>query len=213
MSTQNQAECQQAALKQASARERTSVTVCRSFSSTTESFLLLLLLLPHQTVSEMQGKQVGSLTLGTLTLSALTQPPPHPANKKFRTFIGILAHSPHWRLRAFVGMVWSTGNKDQLRVGNKCGQYGYLRPIGCDPKVLSSSLGAHPSEPLHFLRVRSAGLETKRSVAHSKTTGHSPLISGRRSPICGPFDQAPNIYRWTREQHPEELLLIPFQGD
>ena len=74
MATQNQAECKQAARKQASARERTSVTVCRSFSSTTESFLLLLLLLPHQNVSEMQRKQVGSLTLGALTLSLALSP-------------------------------------------------------------------------------------------------------------------------------------------
>ena len=74
MSTQNQAECKQATLKQASARDRTSVTVCRTFSSTTESFLLLLLLLPHQNVSEMQRKQVGSLTLGALTLSLSLSP-------------------------------------------------------------------------------------------------------------------------------------------
>ena len=53
--THNQAECEQAALKQASARDRTSVTVCRSFSSTTESFLLLLLLLPHK---KEGGKEV-----------------------------------------------------------------------------------------------------------------------------------------------------------
>ena len=76
MSTQNQAECKQAALKQASARERTSVTVCRSFSSTTESFLLLLLLLPHQNVSEMQRKQVGSLVIRSLTLLLSPIPPP-----------------------------------------------------------------------------------------------------------------------------------------
>ena len=49
------------------------------------------------------------------------------------------------------------------------------------------------SSPLHFLRVRSAGLKTKKQVGHSKTPGRPPLISGRRSPICGPFDQAPKI--------------------
>ena len=95
MSTQNQAECKQAALKQASARERTSVTVCRSFSSTTESFLLLLLLLPHQNVSEMQRKQVGSLTLGALTLSlALSPHAATPAPRRKR----ILHLYPHPRL-------------------------------------------------------------------------------------------------------------------
>ena len=89
VSTQNQAECKQAALKQASVRERTLITVCRSFSSTTESFLLLLLLLPHQNVSEMQRKQVGSLTLGALTLSlvlSLHAATPAPRRKRILHF-------------------------------------------------------------------------------------------------------------------------------
>ena len=36
------------------------------------------------------------------------------------------------------------------------------RLIACDPWLLSCSLGAPPSDLLHFLRVWSAGLETKR---------------------------------------------------
>jgi hypothetical protein len=75
VATQNQAECKQAARKQASARERTSTTVCRSFSSTTERFLLLLLLLPHQNVSEIQSKQVSSLVIRSLTLLLSLSPP------------------------------------------------------------------------------------------------------------------------------------------
>ena len=83
VATQNQAECKQAARKQASARGRTPATVCRSFSSTTESFLLLLLLQPHQNVSETQRKQVSSLVIRSLTLllspsSPQTTPAPHP---------------------------------------------------------------------------------------------------------------------------------------
>ena len=75
VAAQNQAECKQAARKQASARGRTSTTVCRSFSSTTESFLLLLLLLPHQNVSGIQRKQVSSLVIRSLTLLLSLSPP------------------------------------------------------------------------------------------------------------------------------------------
>ena len=79
MAAQNQAECKQAARKQASARGRTSTTVCRSFSSTTESFLLLLLLLlPHQNVSEIQRKQVSSLVIRSPTLLLSLSPPASP---------------------------------------------------------------------------------------------------------------------------------------
>ena len=38
--------------------------------------------------------------------TALRQPPPHPASKKFRTFIGILARSAHRRLRPFLWAAW-----------------------------------------------------------------------------------------------------------
>ena len=81
-----------------------------------ETILLLLLLLPHQNVSEMQRKQVGSLTLGALTLSLALSPhaaTPAPRRKKFRICIHTLACSHPPRLRAFVGMVWSTENKGQ----------------------------------------------------------------------------------------------------
>ena len=110
-------------------------------------------------------KQVGSLTLGALTLSLSLSPhaaTPAPRPQEIpQGSCDVRMPSPR-RLRAFVGMVWSTNNKDQFRLGNKCGQDVYLGLIACDPWLLSSSLGAPPSELLHFLRVRSAGLETKR---------------------------------------------------
>ena len=61
-----------------------------------------------------------------------------------------------------IAFLANSAYKDQFQSSNKCAQDGYLRPIECDPSLLSCSLGAPPSDLLHFLSVRSAGLETQR---------------------------------------------------
>ena len=115
--------------------------------------------------SKTRGASKLSLTWRSRTLACSQpsrQPPPHPASKKSRTFIEVSDCSPHRRLRAFVRMVWVTKNKGQHGGANKCAQDGYLRLVEADPSLLSCSLGAPPSDLLHFLRVRPADLETKR---------------------------------------------------
>ena len=63
---------------EARARGSTSwAVVCRAPSASSGGILLLLLLLRHKNISEMQRKQVGSLTLGALTL--LLSLSPHAA--------------------------------------------------------------------------------------------------------------------------------------
>jgi hypothetical protein len=54
VATQNQAECKQAARKQASARERTSATVCRTPSADADADAAAAALLPHKNVLEMR---------------------------------------------------------------------------------------------------------------------------------------------------------------
>jgi hypothetical protein len=77
-------------------------------------------------------------------LSALTQPPPHPARKTFCICIHTLACSRPPRLRAFVGAALSANNKDQFQLSNKCAQDAYLRLVEACPRLLSCSLGAPP---------------------------------------------------------------------
>ena len=59
-------------------------------------------------------------------LSALTQSPPHPASKKFRTFIGILGRSANRRLRPFLWAAWFIVSCQRTQQTNKCGQDVYL---------------------------------------------------------------------------------------
>ena len=117
----------------------------------------------HQRKSMKANSTLSHLALShSRLLSALRQPPPHPARKKFCICIHTLACPRPPRLCASVRMVWVTENKGQHGGANKCAQDGYLRPIDCDRGFLSCSLGAPPSELLHFLRVCSADLETKK---------------------------------------------------
>ena len=91
--------------KQARAWVHTSIVLCPSFSSTTETFLLLISeSFCHKTRSE-------SFKLGTWeckeeetnykAYQSLRQPRPLLVRKKFHTSIHILECSPHRRLRAF----------------------------------------------------------------------------------------------------------------
>ena len=124
------------------------------------------------------------------------------------------ACSGHLPLRAFYQTLWATDNKDQFRLGSKCGQDGYLGPVACDPSFYQALWESPPSDLLHFLRIRLRGPRDRKISETQQTDGSQPpLISGRRSPICSPFSKAPKICWWTRERHPEELLLVPFERD
>ena len=129
------------------------------------SILLLLLLLPHQNVSEMQRKQVGSLTLGALTLSLALSP--HAATPAPRPQeIPHLHRHPRLLSSSAASCFRGDGLVHQQQGSAWLSKQVRARWLPktdrCDPWFLSSSLGAPPSDLLHFLRVRSAGLETKR---------------------------------------------------
>ena len=125
--------------KQARARASTWVVVCRSFSSTTESFLLLLLLLPHQNVSEMQRKQVGSLTLGALTLSLSLSPhaaTPAPAAKEFCICIHTLDCCAALRPPPFAGATLFISKGYCIAKGGRRAQDAYLIDASCEVAFL-----------------------------------------------------------------------------
>ena len=102
----------------------------------------------HQRKSMKANSTLSHLALShSRLLSALRQPPPHPARKKFCTSIHTIGCSHPPRLCVFVGPAWFRVSWQCHQQSNKRAQDVYLHRCHLATAFPAYSLGACPSEP------------------------------------------------------------------